>query len=68
MTLRQWRRYVLRQFAATVAIGLAMFATVMWLLPVPSALCAPVILGTGYVTERVMKRRLRRRLPEVVLP
>jgi Na+/melibiose symporter-like transporter len=68
MTLREWRRYVLKWFTATAAIDVAMFATVMWLLPVPGALCAPMIIGTGYVTDRVMKRRLDRRRPELRLP
>lgn len=52
------RRLFAKLMAASMAPVLAV-AALAFLLPVPDVLVAPMMLGTGWVTNRVVRRRLR---------
>jgi Flp pilus assembly protein TadB len=52
----------IRKSVALSMVPVLAVAAVAMLLPVPGSLVAPVIIGAGWVTGRVMNRRLKRRL------
>ena len=62
MTERQWKRYVAKLAVLSVVPSVIVGIIVVYLLPVPALLVAPIIIGTSYVSDQVLRRRLDRRL------